>query len=74
MWLQQLDVLESCCVTLPVASAEVDSSRLEVRVAVQEDDQRHSVGWVEEICGDDELSQYVRSEEEICVLQRLEQT
>ena len=73
--LQQLDVLESCVTTADWR--EADSSRAEVRVEVKVEldveGGRDSEQWTES-GSDDDLSQYIRTEEEISELRQLETT
>ena len=76
MWLQQLDIVERCCVTHSVAEAqlvEADGSRaMEWNVEVEDD--RGGADWTEEEAEgghEDDLSQYIRTEEEITELQQL---
>ena len=70
--LQQLDVVDACC-TAPLAGSQVADSgeAVEVKVEAEPD----CATWADEAEGfDQELSQYIRTEEEIADLQRLEQT
>ena len=71
--LQQLDLVESYLAAAETSWA--DSGGVTVHVDVE--DERGSGGWAEaeaevEVTGDDELSQYIRSEEEMVELQQLE--